>query len=51
MWYSFSVTKTEEGLFQVKKEDYLNARLVAPANVEASLTKEGGKAYFDQTSV
>lgn len=46
----FSVIKTEEGLFQVQKEDYLNARLVAPANVEASLTKENGKAYFTITA-
>lgn len=46
----FSVIKTEEGLFQVEKEDYLNAKLVVPSNVVATLTKESGKAYFTITA-
>ncbi len=46
----FTITKTEEGLYDVQKEVYLDAKAVVPSNVEAKLTKENGKAYFTVTA-
>ncbi|MBQ7957442.1 MAG: hypothetical protein IJ279_05335 [Clostridia bacterium] len=46
----FTVTKTEEGLFEVEKEVFVDSKLVTPSNVEAKLSKENGKAYLTVTA-
>lgn len=47
---SFSVAASSDGKLDAEEEKYLNAKAVVLSDVEASLIKENGKAYFSITA-